>query len=667
MKKLNTVALAMMLSGAYMTREAGSKPLPDFNRDDLQRTFHVERSNVDEDDRRVELSFSSEIEVERWFGLEVLDHSPGAMNAERLNDGGALLVNHDWDDQIGVIESVRIDADRKGRAVVRFSKSARGEEIFQDVKDGIRKLVSVGYRVHEAKLDGMRDDTDVYKITNWEPYEISIVSVPADASVGVGRSAEKPRVETPETRNNNTAINNVENTMKVKILRDAGGNLVRAEVDNNDVILNVLEVIEKAGDDVRAAETRGLDAERNRVRALSDMGDKYKNPELAARMIKENKTTDDMQRELLDNYEKRSTKVIPDQTRNVNIGMNNDEISRFSLMRAIRAMLPNATNADREAAKFELECSAEAQRQYGREAQGIMIPADVLSRAFNAGGAPNTPTGAYTGANLVDTDFRADSFIEMLRNKTTIMRLAHTLPGLVGNVEIPKQIGASSAYWLGEGEDATETTPIIGQLDLTPHTVGAYTDITRKLLMQSSLDVERLVWNDLGAAIAQMIDYTAYYGTGVDKQPLGLLNVDGINAVDFAAANPTFAELVALETAIATDNADVNSMAYVMNAAMRGHAKTAPRFGTGTESTIWEPGNTVNGYRTEITNQLTAGDVIFGNFNDLLIGLWGGLDITVDPYSLSKSGGLRIVAFQDVDFAVRRTESFAYGSATVTP
>lgn len=661
--------LAMALTGAYMTREAGTAPkaLPDFNRDTLQRTFTVERASTNDDERTVELSFSSEIEVERWFGYEVLDHSPGAMRTERLANGGALLVNHDWDDQIGVIESVRIDADRKGRAVVRFSRSTRGEEIFQDVKDGIRKLVSVGYRVHEAKLTETRSDNDVYRITDWEPYEISIVSVPADSSVGVGRSAEKPQDEPAKTQPYNDPIHKQERTMKVKILRDSAGNLVRAEVDDNDAIIKVLEVIEQAGESERAAQTRGQDAERNRVRALTDLGEKYGASELAMEFIRDNGSPEDMQRKLLDKLNTRTAPPVQQQRRDAGIGMNESEIKRFSLMRAIRAMLPNATQADRDAAAFEFECSEEAQRQYGRTAQGIMIPQDVLSRAFNAGGAADTPTGAITGANLVDTDFRADAFIEMLRNRTTIMRLAQTLPGLVGNVEIPKQIGASTAYWLGEHEDAKETTPVIGQLDLTPHTVGAYTDITRRLLLQSSIDVERLVWNDLGAAIAQKIDHAAYYGTGADKEPLGLLNVDGINAVDFAAANPTFAELVAMETAIATDNADVNSMAYVMNAAMRGYAKTTPRYGAGTESTIWEPGNTMNGYRTEITNQLASGDVVFGNFNDFLIGLWGGLDITVDPFSLSKSGGLRIVAFQDVDFAVRRTESFTYGSATVVP
>lgn len=669
MMKIKRLDLAMALTGAYMTREAGSgAALPDFNRDKLERTFVFERSSANDDDRTVELSFSSEIEVERWFGVEVLSHEPGAMKIERLASGGALLVNHDWDDQVGVIESVRIDPDRKGRAVVRFGKSARAEEIFQDVKDGIRKLVSVGYRILAAKVTEMRDGYDVYTITEWEPYEISIVSVPADATVGVGRSAEKPTDESVKTQTYNDTIHKQERNMKVKILRDANGNLVRAEVDDNDAILKVLEVLEEAGADVRSAQTAGRDAERNRVRAITELGTRFNNPELATQYIRDGGSPEDMQQALLKQFETRTQQPIGDQSRNSNIGMNDTEIRNFSLMRAVRALAnPNDRRAQ-EAAAFEFECSEAAQRQYGRDAQGILIPSDVLNRAFNAGGAANTPTGATTGSNIVATDLMAGSFIEMLRNRTTIMRLGRTMAGLVGSVDIPKQTAGATAYWIGEGEDATEGTPVIGQIELNPKTVAAYTDITRRLMMQSTPDAESIVWNDLVNALGQAIDYAGYYGSGLSNQPRGLKNYTGINAVDFATASkPTFAELVDMESQIAADNADVNSMAYVFNALMRGHMKTAPKFGSGTESTIWEQGNTVNGYRTEVTNQVAAGDVFFGNFADLLIGLWGGLDINVDPYSLSKSGGTRIVAFQDVDFALRRVESICYGSATVTP
>ena len=183
-------------------------------------------------------------------------------------------------------------------------------------------------------------------------------------------------------------------------------------------------------------------------------------------------------------------------------------------------------------------------------------------------------------------------------------------------------------------------------------------------MMQSTPDAEMIVRNDLINALAQGIDLAGYYGSGSGNEPKGLKNYTGINAVTFATAGkPTFAELVSMESEVAADNADIGHMGFIGNARFRGHCKTTPKFGSGTEATIWEQGGTVNGYRTEITNQVKDGDVFFGNFADLIIGLWGGLDLTVDPYSLSKSGGTRIVVFQSVDMVLRRVESICYGAA----
>lgn len=669
--------------GAVFTRKSDSKTLPDFNKGGLVRTMEVRK--FDTEKRTVELAFSSEIEVERWYGIEILDHSPESVRLDRLRDGGAVLVDHDWTDQVGVVESVTIDADRRGRAVVRFGRSARADEIFQDIVDGIRKHVSVGYRVLAAKLAETRDEwQDVYRITEWEPYEISIVSVPADATVGVGRTLDKPQEEQRGSKSDTAGTVEVpaptnivsEGIRMEKILRDAAGNLVRAMVDEKGNITQVLEMLERAGEAEHQAQRRGQQAEQARVRSITEMGEKYNARDLALKAIGEGTTAEDFQRSLLDHLNnpqrepsqpadgiRSGSKPLSEMPSSV-IGMSDKDIRRYSIFNVVRALAnPNDAQAQRQAA-FEIECSHAAQKQYGRSAKGILIPDDVL-RAFNAGGAPNTPAGAQSGSNLVGTDFMAGSFIDLLRPRTTIMRLARTMGGLVGNVEIPKQTGGATAYWIGEGDDANETTPTIGQLGLSPKTVAAYTDITRRLLMQSTPDAEAIVRGDLVAAIAQAIDHAGYYGTGTSNQPLGLANYTGINAVPFAGDNPTYAELVQMETEISADNADVNSMAYVLNARGRGAAKTTPKFAAGASvsdaGVIWEDGNTLNGYRAEVTNQVENGDVFFGNFADLVVGMWGGLDMTVDPYSLSKSGGLRIVVFQDVDFAVRRVESFALG------
>lgn len=648
-------------------------------------------ASIDKEARTVELSFSSETEsVERWFGIEILGHDAGECDLTRLNNKAPLLWMHDWDDQRGVIEqgTARIDQDKKGRCKVRFSRSEDGEKLFQDVADDIVTKVSVGYFVNGLRLVEERDGVDVFRVS-WTPYEVSLVSVSADDDVGVGRSLEIPQ-EDGKRRIGETAITESGATAKdstteevrkmEKTLRDGKGNLVRALVDAEGKILEVLEVLEEAGADVRAAQNNAAKAERERTASILQMGTQYDCRELAEKAVAAGDTVDAFRAAVLEHINTRGAKkpsgqpAQPSQRsgtplsemQSADIGLTDQEVRNYSIFRAVRALQPNATRADREAAAFELECSETAQRQLGKTAQGILIPQDVLnSRAFNAGGAANTPNGAQSGQNLVDTTFMGGSFIDMLRNRTTIMRLATTMGGLVGNVDIPRQTGGATAYWLGEGQDADENTPTIGQLELTPKTLGAYTDITRKLLMQSSLDAEGIVRRDLVNAMAQAIDFAGYYGSGAANQPRGIKNYTGINAVDFAAALPTFKELVDMESLIAADNADIGQMGYIGNAVFRGHCKTTAKFGTGTESTIWEPGNTINGYNTEISNQISAGDVFFGNFADMLIGMWGGLDLTVDPYSLSKSGGLRIVVFQDVDFVLRRVESFCWGSQNV--
>lgn len=640
----------------------------------LHRTATV--GAIDTEARTVELSFSSETDtVERWFGIEVLGHDAGEVDLSRLNNGAPVLWMHNARDQRGVVVSARIDGDRVGRAVVRFSRSPEGDQLFQDIVDGIVTKVSVGYEIGGIKLVEERNGVDVYRVTSWQPNEISLVSVPADDTVGVGRSAEPNAGETqadpgeieaaPATASftNKRAVSQM-----IKYVRDAAGNLVRAEVNEDGSVANVLEIVEEAGAGIRTAAAQGGAAERSRTSEIAALGIEYGRTDLAAEFSRDGKSADEFKNALLGDFaaKRAGAKPLGDQVAETNLGLTDKEVQRYSILNVVRALANPLDQRAREAAAFEIECSRAAEQQLGKVAVGMLVPTDVLgsNRAFNAGGAANTPAGSTSGAMSVATDLHAGSFIDMLRKKTTIMQLGRPMAGLVGNVEIPKQNGGATAYWGAEGADALEGTPTLGQVALTPKTVSAFTDITRKLLLQSSVDVEALVIGDIRAAMSQAIDFAGFYGTGATNQPRGLKNYSGINAVDFAAAGlPTFAEFVAMETAIASDNADIESMAYVFNAAMRGHCKTAPRFGAGTESTIWEAGGTVNGYRAEVTNQIAAGDVFHGNFADLIVALWGGLDLVVDTAAKALSGGLRIIAHQDTDFVLRREESICYGVA----
>lgn len=584
---------------------------------------------INEDARTVELAFSSEAEVERWWGIEVLSHDPASVKLERLRDGAPLLMDHKYSDQIGVIESVSLGADRRGRAVVRFGKSARAEEIFRDVVDGIRRNVSVGYTVRDAKKTGTRDSgEEIWTVTAWEPYEISIVSVPADPSVGVGR----------------TLMSDTETAKP-------GSNTIHTE-DNRGMSDN-------ATAPATAAAPTDATVERTRATQILDLGAKYNLRELAEKAVRDGATVDEFRQRALDAINSRASRPLAAQTRDADIGLTDHEARQFSFVRAINALTNPADRRAQEAAAFEFEASTAAAAKRGKDSGNFVIPADVLTRALNTStdGALSGNTGGYS----IATTLLTSSFIDILRNRTTILQLGVTLGGLVGNVDIPKQTAASTAYWVGENQDATESELDLGQISMSPKTLASYSEITRKLLVQSSIDVEALVRADLAKGLALALDKAGYYGTGSDYQPTGIANHATFTQT-FAATQPTFAELVAMETSIALANADVPSMAYVSNAAFRGAMKTSLKFpGVNGASQIWEPGNTVNGYRTEITNQIPTGDVFFGNFNDLIIGMWSGLELLVDPYSGSKSGRLRVVLFQDVDFALRRTASFVVG------
>ncbi|NKD45759.1 phage major capsid protein [Haematospirillum jordaniae] len=230
------------------------------------------------------------------------------------------------------------------------------------------------------------------------------------------------------------------------------------------------------------------------------------------------------------------------------------------------------------------------------------------------------------------------------------------MQGLVGNMEIP--VSGITGYWLKESQNAPKTVPSYSSKTLRPRRIGALMPITRRQLIPSSLEAEALIRTDLAAAIGETIDKAVFYGTG-DEAPRGLSRLDGINVVRPATpGKPTYDELVEMESVIAAANADTPEMAYVLSSRAWGWLKTAQKFKGTNGVPIWEPGDTVNGYRAETTNQIEPNDIFFGNFSDLIIGLWGGLEITVDTATNSASGGIRVIAFQDCDFLVRRPESF---------
>lgn len=620
-----------------------------------QRDFVLdrERAAIDTDSRTVEVAFSSETPVDRYWGNEILDHGKKSVRLDRMKQGGALLMDHSARDQIGVVESVKIGADKVGRAVVRFGKGARAEEMFQDVVDGIRRHISVGYRIHAAVLESSKDDTETYRITDWEPFEISLVSVPADVSVGVGRDDS-----------DNGAPPNITTTTRHSTMSDENSQVREDNAANtSQAAIEAAATRAKAEGEQRGAQT-GAERERKRVNEIMSIADQYgeRYPavrELAAKAVRGESGVDEFRADAM-----KAMASAPKET--AEIGMTTSEKRKYSMVRALHYLANPRDNSARERAAFEIECSEAAAERAGKAPQGLLIPHDVLQRDLTVGTAAD-------GGDTVATNLLAGSFIDLLRDKMVLSSLGmQMLTGLVGNIAIPRQTGAASAYWVDESGSPTVSKQAFDQVAMSPLTVGAYTDISRKLLLQSSIDIEAFVQNDLATVIALELQRVGIKGGG-SKEPTGILATSSIGSVvgGTNGAAPDWADIIDLETAVSVANADVGTLAYLTNAKVRGKLKQTEKFSSSNGLPVWGEGaNPLNGYRTGVTNavpsNLTKGTatskcsaILFGNFADLIMGMWGGLDITVDPYSNSTSGTVRVVALQDVDLAVRHAESFA--------
>ena len=663
---------------------------------------------------RFTISCSSEIPYLRssWWDdpwIEVLGHKASECDLSHFNGGaGVLLANHDRKTaigntplaSIGVIEAARL-IDSRLEVDIAISRREALADLRQDILDELVKNVSIGYLINERILvrQGKDGEADEYRVTNWMPYEVSLVDIPADATVGLGRSFDSPDPKNPEIRYRVISLDAPtagETTQTVQGERTMPNPANPAE--NNTATATRTADIQVTGAD-------HLQAERDRMRDIRALGRQFGMAELADQHIDSGTSVDSFRSLVLDKLKDNGqlrTAETPE------IGMSNAEVEQFSFCRAMLAAADPA-NAHK-IAPFELEASRAAQerrdssdiRQKEREA-AITIPVDVLSRGIQvnhvaaaaamrhlvsrASAGANHLQGlmrdlsagtASAGGNLVATELLGTSFIELLRNAMILDRLGVTfLRDLNGNIAIPSQTGAATYYFVGEGGAPTESQQSVGQVPLTPKTLGAFTDYTRRLLLQSSRDVEAFVRADLAMQMALGMQYGAFSGTGSNNEPTGLFNIVGIGSVAGGTngAAPTYDHMVDLETAVAIANADVGNLSYVTNTKVRGKLRKTQEFSSTNGKPVWTRGRErgigdVLGYDAYVTNavpsNLTKGTssgncsaIAFGNWSDMIVGMWGGLDIMLDPYANATSGGKRVIALQDFDVNVRNVGSFA--------
>lgn len=657
--------------------DASRKLSKDGGIDKRFRTVDIRQSDIDVDARTVKIAFSSEHPVGRFFGKEILDHSRKSVMLDRLRDGGPFLLNHQAgggffggpDGVIGVIDKASIDKDRVGRAVVRFSRAAGAEEIFQDVIDEIRTKISVGYLVHKQEVED-RDDQGrptSFRVTSWEPLEVSMVSIPADPTVGVGRELVDDDIHTHEDSNIMAKTTELET-------RDAGASGAKVAVPD-DVANVTLHV------------TRGATAERERVSEILAVNREFSDfglGELANEAIGKGLSVDDFRKQVLEKV--KGVRLAP-VTESPDIGLSAGEVKRYSICRAMLAMADH----NWKTAGFERECSVAVEQKLKRAPEGFFIPWDVMNQDRSILVPQNTLSRemlisrlldkATEGADLVATDLQTGNMIELLRNASVLMAAgARTLSGLTGDIAIPRHSGGASTFWVAESTDVSESTPTFDQVALSPNTVGTFTEISRKLLIQTSLDIESFVRGDIITSIAVELDRVGLIGSGSGAEPTGVANTTGIGDVDHGTngAVPTWAFAVEFESDVSAANAALGRLAYIMNSVTRGKYKTTEKAAS-TAEFLWDTragGTPVNGYPVWMTNalrsNLTKGtgtalsEMLFGNWADLLIALWTGTDVIVNPFAKDKQGTLRITVLQDADIGVRHPASFSYADEVIT-
>jgi HK97 family phage major capsid protein/HK97 family phage prohead protease len=602
----------------------------------------VVRTN-DKGTRTLSFPASSETPIDRWYGTEVLRHDKKSLRMERLNGGAApLLFNHRWSDPVGMIDGARIE---DGRLMVdaHLFDTERGKEMAAMIDGGLRN-VSIGYELYVVEED---KKANRFTATDWGVLEVSMVTVPADITVGIGRSEgadelREVRVvsvgeQTPSPTAASPAAPRERQTMTVATDAAAGAN---AEVKPLDP----------------------LQVEKDRRQAIGAL---CKANNIDARVedqwVRDGVRLETIAGKILEVIEERG-KSRP--TAASDLGLSRAETQRFSVFKAIRAMrTPSVDNMN--AAAYELECSRAVAKRIGREDSGsIFVPGEVLQRplgeaATRATRAMATTPGA-SGGYLVNVENMG--FIDILRNRSVVMNMgARRLPGLVGNVVFPRQTGKATVVWQGgEGVSVTASDQTLGQLSMTPKTAIAITDVSEQLLRQSTPSAEAFIMADLAADIAiDGVDNKAINGVG-GAEPLGIKNTTGISSGQ-DAATATYAKILAFVSTAGANNAIRGNPGFITTTAGASVLMQKQRFSS-TDTPVWE-GNmmdgTLVGFRAMSSEQLASGNLIFGSFDELVIGEWGVLELAMD------NGGTRfnqaqvgIRAMWMVDVLLRYPQSF---------
>jgi HK97 family phage major capsid protein len=594
----------------------------------------------------ITLSISSDVPYLRAFGYEVLDHTPDALDLTRLNNAAAMLVDHGGD-QVGVVDKAWMDSG-KAYATVRLSKSTRGAEIEQDIRDGIRRNVSIGYQVLEwaNNPDEVLDELPVYHAVKWFIYEVSTVAVPADITVGMGRNISTEQAAVLQSI--------IDNVPAIQSLLEA--HTVNHGTDDEDEPEDVAEDVTTDTTDDTAED----DADEA---VIEDISDESKSDTLVMESPDEDEAQDgaDKTADLTTaahrspafSLENTPMKTNEDTVVNANITLTEKEQRKYSLSRAI------TDAADGVKSSFELDISQEISRKLGLKDQGgFWMPTSLQARNFAVG-------DSTTGGALTETQVGPE-FIDYLRNKAQVIKLGAEALSLPGKVALPRLQSDLAASWIAEdGTGATIGSASFAQVTFSPKKLASYTGYTRETLTIANFDIESIVRNNIYAAFAVAFDKAAIQGTGANNQPTGILNMAGLASSSLFTSGSaiTYAGAVDCWSIVAKANADNNRLAYLTVPAVAAQAATTIRAGSSLQFIMLDD-KTIYGYPVAVSNNVPAyasgGQyMIFGDWSQLALAEFGAINLVVDPYTSKHKGIIEVAATMLADIEVKQPTAFS--------
>jgi HK97 family phage major capsid protein len=633
--------------------------------------FKIESQRTAEDGRPIiSIAASSEFPVARPDGYEILDHSANAVDLTRFKAGlGPFCVNHNTDDQVGVIENPTIGADRVLRADIRFSKSQRGQEIMTDVLDGTRKGISIGYWVRRIEIDANDNGDNTYLVTSWEPFEISTVPVPADITVGVGRSTEE--VRDCEVVTKNEPVTQQEEVQPTEVDASAqveAPKLVAATEGERSMATSTTNLDENMKDN-NETETKpnasvGEDQTakaRKEAQDIAQLAFEHGFADKTSEWLAAGRSLASVQTEIL-RMKSNKPSATPTTANDVANAMSRKEIKEYSLTRAARAL------AAGDRSGFEFEMSDSIARALGKTAQGFFYPTQeaVLRTALDS-------TTATAAKELVFQNYAG--FVDMLRPNNVALQLGASFNGgVVGNYTFARQTGGAAASWVAEnGAGVSQTNPTFDNIVLAGKTVMVTVGITRQLQQKAIVDGEAKARQDMIKNIALMLDKAALAGSGSANEPIGILNAAGVNVARSvtSGSNISFAACVAMETKVGEANALNGKLAYAFTPGVMGNLKTTLQAPASSSALgfILGPDGKVNTYQTAVANNLPQNLVkdsvtgihgaIFGDWSQLEIVDWGAVDLMVDPYSQKNKAIIELTGYYLCDVALFQPTAFS--------